>query len=145
LDSLPLFEFLAIFVRLSSIIDLRGLFSEAQIENELNKAQERSLKMANKANTYQQRAKWKRIAVSYRQLMENGFARRAIREAKRDPNGRIGMTLRFGHQEAKKRMLAQKRANIRGAIRLRRMPRLSKVNIDAIRISNRNIPNRSLK
>ena len=118
-----MFEFLPIFVRLSSIIDLRGLFSEAQIENELNKAQKRSLKMANKANTYQQRAEWKRIAVGYQQLIEYGFARRVVREAKRDPNGRIGMTLRFGHLEAKKRMLAQKRAKIRGAIRLRRMRR----------------------
>jgi hypothetical protein len=123
LDSLPLLEFLAIFVRLSSIIDLRGKFTEAQIENELYKARKRSLKMAKKANTYQQRAKWKRIAGGYRQIIDYGFARRAIREANRDPNGRIGMTLRFGHQEAKKRMLAQKRAKIRGAIKLRRMRR----------------------
>ena len=116
-------EFLAIFVRLSSIIDLKWKFTEAQIENELYKARKRSLKMAKKANTHHQRAKWKRIAIGYRQLMEYGFAGRVIRETNRDPNGRIGMTLRFGHQEAKKRMLAQKRAKIRGAIKLRRKRR----------------------
>ena len=123
MDTLPLLEFLAIFVRLSSIIDLKGKFTEAQIENELYKARKRSLKMAKKANTHHQRAKWKRIAIGYQQLMEYSFARRVIREANRDPNGRVGMTLRFGYQDAKKRMLAQKRAKIRGAIKLRRKRR----------------------
>jgi len=47
-------------------------------------------------------------------LIEHDFAGRAIFEANRAPKGIIAMTLRYGKKEAKKRIIAQKRAEVRG-------------------------------
>ena len=46
-------------------------------------------------------------------LIEHDFAGRAIFEANRAPKGIIANTLRYGRKEAQKRIIAQKRAQVR--------------------------------
>lgn len=53
-------------------------------------------------------------AEQINKLMEHDFAGRAIFEGNRAPKGIIANTLRYGREEALKRILAQKRAEVRG-------------------------------
>jgi hypothetical protein len=54
-----------------------------------------------------------RFADQTNKLLEHDFAGRAIYEANRNHKGKISLTLRYGRKEADKRILAQKRAEIR--------------------------------
>jgi len=113
MDSVTRPEFHKIFRRVAGYIDLKGKFTEEAIEEELVKARDKCLKLRRKAETQQESAKFKRAAMGYDRLLEHGFAARAIYEANRNLRGIIAMTLKHGYKEAKKRILAQKRAEIR--------------------------------
>jgi hypothetical protein len=117
MDSIPIVEFHKIFRRVASCIDLKGKVTQKAIEKELIKARDKCLKHRRTAQTQAERAKFKRAAMGYDRLLEYGFAARAIYEAIRDPRGIIAMTLTYGYPEAKKRILAQKRAEIRSKLR----------------------------
>lgn len=113
MDSISSYEFHKIFDRASDFIDFKGKFTVEAIEAELLKAREKCKKLRRKAETARERAKFRRAALSYGNLLEYGFASRAVQEAAINPKGIVGMTLKHGKAEAKKRILAQKRAQIR--------------------------------
>jgi hypothetical protein len=116
MDSITSYEFHKIFDRASDFIDFKGKFTVEAIETELLKARNRCRKLRRKAETSRDRAKFRRAAISYGNLLEYDFASRLIREAVSNPNGIIGMTLKHGKDQAKQRILAQKRAQIRNRL-----------------------------
>lgn len=116
MDSISSYEFHKIFNRVTDYIDLQGKLSEGEIEKELVKASKKCRRLRRKAETAQERAKLKRAAIGYDRLIEYDFPRRVIREAIMDPKGLVSMTLRYGKKEAKRRILAQKRAQIRSRL-----------------------------
>lgn len=117
MDNIPRYEFYAIFVRIMMYLNLKGKFTAEAINEELREAIERCRKLARKAETATERNKLKHAAIGYGRLIEYGFPERVIREARMDPYGIIGMTLKYGAPEAKRRILAQKRAQIRSRSR----------------------------
>lgn len=120
MDSISSAEFHKIFNRVTEYIDLKGKFTVEEIEEELRKARKKCLKLRRKAETSQDRAKFKRAAIGYANLLEHDFASRVVYEAKVNPKHLVDMTLRYGKKEAKRRILAQKRAKIRISVRRRR-------------------------
>lgn len=120
MDTLPSYEFHDIFDRTSDYIDLKGKCTVKEIEKELAKARKKCIDLRRNASNPRDRGKLKRAAIRYRILLEHGFADRTIREARNNPKGIIGMTLRYGKADARRRILAQKRTQIRS--RLRRRP-----------------------
>ena len=98
MDSVSRPEFHGIFSRAAGYIDLKEKFTEKAIEEELVKARDKCLKLRRKAETQQERAKFKRAALGYDRLLEHGFAARAIYEANRNPRGIIAMTLEYGYK-----------------------------------------------
>lgn len=117
MDSISSYEFHKIFHRVSDYIDLKGKFTVEEIEEELRKARRKCENLRRKAETFQDRAKFKRAAIGYGNLLEYGFASRVVHEASANPKGIVGMTLKYGKKEAKRRILAQKRAQIRMKLR----------------------------
>jgi hypothetical protein len=120
MDSLSSPEFHKIFNRVTEYIDLKGKFMVEEIEEELRKAREKCLKLRRKAETSQDRAKFKRSAIGYGNLLEYGFSSRVVYEANVNPKGIVAMTLKYGKKVAKRRILAQKRAQIRFNVKRRR-------------------------
>jgi hypothetical protein len=119
MDSISSYEFHKIFVRVCGFIDFKGKFTVEEIEEELTKAGEKCKRLRRKAETAEERAKLKRAAISYGHLLEYGFAERAMHEASANPKGIVGMTLKYSYKEAKRKILAQKRARIRMKLRRR--------------------------
>jgi hypothetical protein len=117
MDSVPRYEFYAIFVRVALFLNLKGKFTAEAIAEELENAIDKCRRLARKADTVSERNKLKRAALGYGRLIEYGFHDRVIREARMNPNGIIGMTLKHGYAEAKNRILAQKRAKIRSKLK----------------------------
>jgi hypothetical protein len=117
MDSVTRKEFHKIFRRVAGYLNLKGKYTVEAIEEELIKAREKCLKLRRKAETQQDRAKFKRAAMGYDRLLEHGFAARAVYEARRHPRALVGMTLKYGYREAVDRILAQKRAEIRSKLR----------------------------
>jgi hypothetical protein len=113
MDRITSYEFHCIFNRTSNTVDLKGKLSVDAIEEELAKAREACRNRYDKAESSRERRRLKSSVVQLGNLIEYGFARRAIYEGVRDPSGLIAMTLRYGKIEAKRRILAQRRAQIR--------------------------------
>jgi hypothetical protein len=113
MDSVPRYEFYGIFGRLPKTFNIKSKCTEEEIEDELIKTRDKCLRKAKKAETSKDRAKFKRAAIHYNNLIEHGFAARVLYEARINPKGLIGMSLKYGIPEAKERILAQKRAQIR--------------------------------
>jgi hypothetical protein len=95
------------------------MFTEEEIEEELVKARNYCEKRSDKATTRNEQTVYRSKKVGFENLIEYGFARRVIDEARIDPRGKIAMTLRYGYEEAKRRLLAQARAKIRVNLRIR--------------------------
>jgi hypothetical protein len=112
MDSISSHEFTFIFVRTSEQVNLRGKLSSQTIAEKLNSVKNKCLEMRGIAKTSKTRSRLKRTAIQIGNLIEYGFHDRAIREARAKPNGIIAMTLKYGREEAKSRMLARKRTQI---------------------------------
>ena len=123
MDSISSFELATIFGRLPDSIDLKGKFSAEEIEKELIKFVKKCKKLRRKVETISERKKIKRTIINIRRLLEYGFSERVIDEANANPKGIFAMTLKFGKKEAKRRILAQKRAHIRARLRRKRKKR----------------------
>jgi|GEM_PF-2828397 hypothetical protein len=130
MDSVSRPEFAKIFDRVSSDIDLEGATSAAAINNrmkvEIHKA---------KTNVTEERNRAKeskiKVAIDYHsaysaysayaaeeldKLIAHDFAGRTIFEANLNPKGMVSQTLLYGRVEARKRVLAQKRAEVRAKL-----------------------------
>ncbi len=110
---MPNYEFADIFDRTTDNVDLKGKLTELEIEKALLQARESCRRRYHNAQTERERIQFKNAKVRYDNLLQYGFARRAIHEASLEPQGFISMTLQFGKVEAKRRILAQKRSQIR--------------------------------
>lgn len=113
MDSIPSFEFHEIFDRTTDVVDLEGKGTVLAIEKALWRVREYCRRRYQKAETARERARFKTAKTAYDNLLQHGFARRAIREAKLAPNGFVALTLRFGKAEARRRSLAQSRTKTR--------------------------------
>jgi hypothetical protein len=113
MDSLSAYEFHCIFNRTSDVVDLKGKLSVQAIDDALVRARESCKKNYNKADSSRQRRRLKTSAIKLGDLIEHGFANRAVHEAIYNPSGLVALTLKYGKIEAKRRILAQKRAQIR--------------------------------
>jgi hypothetical protein len=121
MDSISSYEFHAIFDRTTDHVDLRRNLTRDAIAESLNNAKEKCERMRNHAKTYKQRHKLKRASIQYRNLIEYCFPERCIAEAVAKPKGIVSMTLKHGKSEARARILAQKKTQIR-IRRQRRFP-----------------------
>jgi hypothetical protein len=116
LDSVSPHEFHKIFDRTSMDVDLRGATSAVRIDNYLKIARQQSKDRAKQAKQVIGR-EWYGIKThKIDNLLEHGFADRAIYEALRDRKGMINLTLNYGRREALERIRAQKRAQIRARL-----------------------------
>ena len=113
MDSISRPEFAAIFDRISRNIDLKGCTSPLAIELELTEVRDRCKAKSKASTTKTERRKFGSRAEWLDTLIENDFAARAVFEALRNPHGIIAMTLIYGRQEARRRILAQKKAALR--------------------------------
>lgn len=113
MDSIPSYEFHAIYNRVSSYIDLQGKVTEQAINEELWKARGKCKKLYLEAENVYERTKYRNAVTGYGNLIQNGFARRTIKEALIEPDGFIANTLLFGRAEAKRRQQAQRRSRMR--------------------------------
>lgn len=113
MDSLQRYEFHAIFDRVTDTVDLEGCLSALGIENRLKAVRDWSKTKSKISKTKAGRLRFGGRAEWLDNLIEHDFAGRAIFEAGRDPHGIIRMTLKYGRQEARIRILAQKRAELR--------------------------------
>jgi hypothetical protein len=113
MDRISSFEFFRIFDRVSDTVDLSGKFTVAEIERELAKVRDYCARKYQEAESTRERARFKTDMVSFNNLILYGFADRTIREALKNPNGIIAMTLRFGKAWARRRILAQRRTQTR--------------------------------
>ena len=113
MDSMPSYEYYSIFNRTSDSVKLKGKFTVRAIENELIRARENCRRLYGRAETAGQRVRLKLAIVQFSRLLEYGFAQRAIYEANINPRGLVAITLKYGKAEVKRRILAQRRANIR--------------------------------
>lgn len=113
MDSMHSPEFHCIFNRTSNYVDLKGKFTERAIEKALWRAREYCRKNYRKAPTQGARIRLKRNIIQIDRLLQYGFAQRTIFEARLHPKGFVAMTLKLGKAEVKRRLLAQKRAQIR--------------------------------
>lgn len=110
---MPNYEFHDIFDRTTNYVDLKGKFTVLEIEKALLQTREYCRRRYHNADTESERARFKMAKVRYDNLLQHGFARRTVREASFEPQGFIGMTLRFGKMEAKRRLDAQRRSRMR--------------------------------
>jgi hypothetical protein len=113
LDSISRPEYTGIFCRFSMDVDLKGATNAMAIENRLKVARAESKARAKAAKVTLGKQFYGFKAEQFDKLIEHDFAGRAIFEAMRDRKGIIALTLIYGRQEAKQRILAQKRAAIR--------------------------------
>lgn len=119
MDSIPSYEFHAIFERTSQFINFKGNFTEEEIEAELIRVRNICKEMAEKANTRKKQLIYNSKKVAIDKLIEHGFPRRIIVEAQRNPKGKVALTLLYGYREAKRRLLAQAKTKMRFAVRRR--------------------------
>jgi hypothetical protein len=111
MDNISSPEFHAIFHRVN--VDLKGAFTVENINKRLYDAKLKCIRKRSFAKTQSERSKLKRSTIFYDRLRENGFAERTLREALKRPKGIIAMTLKHGKEEAKRRILAQRKVSIR--------------------------------
>lgn len=113
MDSLPSYEFHGIVRRVTTYVDLQGKTTVLSINKEIWKAQEQCRKHALQAKNKYERAKFKRAAIGYANLIRYHFANRLIKEAIADPSGYIATILIYGRLEAERRINAQRRSRMR--------------------------------
>ena len=113
MDSVQRYEFHEIFDRFSRNVDLEGCMSALAIEQKMIEVRDRSKAKSKASATRTGRAKFGGRAEWLDTLIEHDFAGRAIFEAARNPRGIIAMTLKYGRQEAQRRILAQRKAALR--------------------------------
>lgn len=113
MDSISRPEFHAIFDRVSIDVDLKDATNALAIENRLKVVRHQSKTRAKAAKVELGRKFYGFKAEEFDKLIEHNFAGRTISEAARDRKGIIALTLFYGREEAKQRILAQKRAAIR--------------------------------
>ena len=120
-------EFSQIFDRTSEDVDLKNCTTPQQIDNALKIERHKSKMKAREAKVRVVREYHAYRTEQLDKLIEKDFSGRAIFEANRNPKGMIGQTLLHGRVEARKRVLAQKRAEIRsrGAKIMVRTPEFS--------------------
>lgn len=112
-------EFGELFDRLSGQIDLQGCTTAALLEaklievRDMHKTQYNIAKESVHARVRAKAAVYARKAEQLDTLIENNFAGRTIYEAGKNPRGMIAMTLKYGKQEARRRILARQRAELR--------------------------------
>jgi hypothetical protein len=125
MDSVSSPEFAGIFDRTSGKLKLQGRTSSDAINKKLNNVKNKCLEMRRVAKSSKVRARLKRTALQYQNLIDYGFAERTIREARAKPNGIVALTLIYGKEEAKARILARKKTQIRvrGRREVRPFPR----------------------
>lgn len=113
IPTMPSYKFGELFDRMSVFIDFKGCTTATMIERkmkyEINKARAMSKTSA---------IAWRRKTLGLKAerldtLIEHGFPERTIIEAIRDPRGLISQTLRHGRIEARRIVLAQRRAAAR--------------------------------
>lgn len=124
MDSVPRYEFHAIFDRVSSNIDLEGCTSALAIELALKEVRDQSKAKAKINRTAARRMEFGKRAEWLDTLLEHDFAGRAIFEARRNPQGSIALTLIYGRQQARQRIEAQKKAALRSRLTYRHFPQV---------------------
>lgn len=127
MDSVTRYEFHKIFDRVSAHINLKNCTSALAIELKLTDVRDRS-----KAKFKICKARAKRVEAGRRAewldtLIEHDFAGRTIFEASRNPRGIIALTLIHGRQEARQRILAQRRAELRARGSYGIIPRVARL------------------
>ena len=113
MDSVSRFEFGKIFDRVSHEVELESATTALAINNRMkveihrdkNKAKQAKVRIVREYNAYS--------AEQLDKLQAHDFAGRAIWEANKEPKGIIAQTLLYGRTEARKRVLSQKRAQVR--------------------------------
>jgi hypothetical protein len=113
MDSISSYEFHKTFDRVSSRINLQGKTSANAIDRSLVNARENAKYYYRKTTNPRLRAHYKNAIIGYGSLLHYRFSDRTIKEAIKNPNGIVAMTLKYGKIEAKRRILAQKRAQSR--------------------------------
>ena len=113
MDSISSPEFAEIFDRTTDNVNLCGKTSSEAIAEKLNNIKNKCLEMRRIAKTSKARGKLKRTALQYQNLIDYDFPERTIREARAKPNGIVAMTLQYGKAEARARILARKKTQIR--------------------------------
>lgn len=113
MDSLSRPEFHGIFDRVSMDVELEGATTAISIENRLKVERHYAKTRAKTAKRRYARRFYKFKAEELDRLLEHDFAGRAIYTANIDPKGIVAQTLLYGRGEARRRILAQKRAAIR--------------------------------
>lgn len=113
MDSISSYEFHTIFDRTTISVDLQGKVSVQSINEELWKARHKCKRKYLEAQNAYERTKYRNAVARYSNLIQNGFAKRTIKEALIEPDGFIANTLLFGRAEAKRRLDAQRRSRMR--------------------------------
>lgn len=113
MDNIPSYEFHRIFHRTAQTVNLKGKFTAEEIEEELVRVRDICKRLSERAETRKTQTKYRFKAVQLDRLIEYGFPQRVIAEARAKPKGIVALTLRYGHEEAKRRMLAQARTRTR--------------------------------
>ena len=113
MDSIPSYEFHRIFDRAAQTTNLKGKFTAEQIEEELIRVRDICERRSERAETRRIQTKYNFRAVQLERLVEYGFPQRVIAEARANPRGKVALTLTYGYEEAKRRLLAQARTRVR--------------------------------
>lgn len=112
-DSIPTFEFHRIFDRTAQTVNLKGKFTAEQIEEELIRVRDICKRRSEKAEKRKIQTKYRFKAVQLERLVEYEFPQKVIAEARANPRGKVALTLTYGYEEAKRRLLAQARTKTR--------------------------------
>jgi hypothetical protein len=111
-DSISSPELAKIFGRLPAAIELKGATDAAELERRMQFYidVQRARAMIAKREKTKDANIWRAEQID--KLIEHEFPERVIREALRQPRGLIAQTLLHGKAEAKRRVLAYRRARI---------------------------------
>lgn len=127
MDSISRPEFHEIFDRVSMTVDLKGCLSALEMERKLDEARDLCKAKTKIVKRRARKAKYGRRAEWLDTLIESDFAGRAVFEACRDPHGFLALTLKYGRSDARQRILAQRRAQLRARITYGTAPRVPAV------------------
>lgn len=127
MDSISRYEYHEIFDRVSLDIDLKYCTNALAIEQALIEVRSRCKAKSKISRTKTGRARYGRRAEWLDTLIETDFAGRAIFEAHRKPHGIIATTLKYGRQEAQRRIMAQRTAQLRARMTYGTAPRVPTV------------------
>lgn len=109
MDTLPDYEFIEIFDRVSQVVHFGRSYSLQEVQKRIK----RILKLQKQAyQTAKRRSTVRRYRTDYRllrTLYRHGFPERIWDEAERNPGGIIDLTLRYGRDNARKIKLERER------------------------------------